>query len=243
MKPQIQRKIALALALAASAVLTGCGSNSGSAVPGVAVPAIAVGGVYSSVGGACVPITTPIGFTVSGMSAYTVDAQGDAEYTLGTIPGGQPAGSGSLYAGPPPSSVSSQTFTSQGVSGSFEIQVANTAGVTTYGTPYSGYTGTNLTGAGEITISPTLQSQIADYVQLYGVSTTTTTAPFPTYGGYSGSPYGGTGYNYSGSYNPASVCVSGIAIQGYLYAQDLGANAQIYLYLNNTQHGYILQFY
>ena len=37
--------------------------------------------------------------------------------------------------------------------------------------------------------------------------------------------------------------MSGLAAQGYLYGSVKGVSAQVYLYLNNTQHGYVLEFY
>ncbi|MDR3608403.1 MAG: hypothetical protein P4M08_13625 [Oligoflexia bacterium] len=231
-------KVAIALALATSAILTGCGSNSGGSVP--VVPGAVTPG--SVLGGGCVSPASPIVFSANAMA---IDNNGD--FIAGTIPsttsdayigyqnfagssyGSVSIGSGSTlpYQGSytaVDTNMPSQSAPVGEISGSMEISIGGV------GTNYGTYANTGTQASGIIAISPVLQQQIAYASQYLGQ-----TSNF----GY------GTGYNswfQNGMGYTGSVCISGISMLGHLYGAAGGGGfyAQVYLYLNNTSHGYEL---
>jgi hypothetical protein len=80
-------------------------------------------------------------------------------------------------------------------------------------------------------LSSAIQQQIAYYSQ----GTGSYTGYMPGYSSFYGSGYSNP---YGTSMN--QVCVSGIALQGYLYGSVPAYAGNAFLYLNNTQHGWVL---
>lgn len=208
--------IAFALAITCIPALGGCGkSNSGSGTIG-SYP----GAIGSGIGG-CVPINAPqIPFTANNIYFSSVNIR------AGMIPGsgavGQVIVGGAAVGGP---------YQRSGVDGVISMSITPTSSM--YPTTYpsiSAYptTGTNTgptiaSASGFVTISTITQQDI-----LYKFN-------------------GTSGYN---TYLPGVVpqtmatnypCVSGIAIDvGHYYNTIYGG--RVYLYLNNSQHGYALYF-
>ena len=251
MKHERNKRIAVVLAAALSALaLGGCGSSQSPApAPGIAGVA---GGQYGV--GSCVPITGAIPFTGTGIAMNWNTIAG------GTVPGSQAYGQ--MYVGG--AAVAGQYGRNDG-EGTISLSLSPTAGVA----PGYGQQGgtspipANMTGT--LQLSPvtiqTIQAMVASG-QIPVANTGTGYAPgygMPQYGqpnygvpGYMpqyGAPYGAVGA-------PGQVCVSGIAMMlNYStntdptdlgpYQQVLSGSfpgAGVYLYLNNSQHGYQLQF-
>lgn len=225
MKMYSSKRLAIALALFAAPFLTGCGSGSGSgALPpgyGGVVP-----GSTSAIG--CVGLTTPIGMQINGMS---VDYSGN--FVAGTLPlGGMSAGSVVMTGATNP--IGGQTYGSQGVSGTIQMQIGNAYGYNPYQQqyPYQQYPqqypqqyGVGGYATGMIQISQIMAQQIAMSVQsMPGIYPTQYPGQYP-YQQYPGMGYG-------------QPCISGIAMRGSIYPNVGGMRAEVYLYMNNTNHGY-----
>lgn len=232
MKNQSYKRIAAALAILLSGpLLTGCGSSEPDA-PVAAAPAPVTPGGFGP--GMCVPISSQIGF--SGTNVYF----DSANIYGGMVPGMQAIGQmtvGTGGAGGP--------LMRSGVDGTISMNVTNTqtAGVAP-GTPgmMPGMTmmGTG-TGSGMVSvtgfvqISPQTQQDIMYQAQIGRI------------------PVGGVGYAgmvpgampqpgvMPGMAAPTQLCVSGIAMNlGHYY--NTIHSGHVYLYMNNTQHGYKLYF-
>jgi hypothetical protein len=180
----------------------------------------------------CIPIGSQIGFTGTGIYVDYANIVG------GQIPYGQRIGSMGLAI------PTSGPYQASGVDGSLTMSLAPINGPAP--SIYPGYPQYSFCGgtqncnflpgqgpgsaniAGSITISPQTQQEINMY---FG-------------NGYNGFQ---NGFYYPGQIAPApapapsTVCVSGIAMDiGHWDNRVYGGN--IYLYLNNTQHGFILNF-
>lgn len=133
----------------------------------------------------------------------------------GAIPGYSTYGSLAVSSSPV-TSVGGTTYTS---ASGLQINVANT---------YAG-SATSVSGALQL-------SQAAQYNILM------TSQGYSSYPYYSGA-WGNTSDFYGTGYGNSSACVSGIALQLASYSSVNGVYGYAYLYLNNTQHGYVLQLY
>lgn len=234
MKPQIRknpnlRRTAAALLIGVTAALTGCG-KSGSGSSGVGT---LPGGQYPGGGpigggpignGACVPITTPIGFQGNNIYFDSANIMG------GLIPGirqqfgqmgvGVGGGSGPYYK--------------QTAEGTITMNIYN--GQNGYGNGYPGpfpgsQTPQGVSQSAQVTGTITLsQAVIADIMYRFG--------------GIQQPPYPNP---YPNPYPQQQVCVSGIAMglghyNTYLYGVGNPTTSGVFLYLNRTNHGYRLQF-
>ncbi|MCM2279589.1 MAG: hypothetical protein NDJ89_16060 [Oligoflexia bacterium] len=223
MKRSYRRKLAIALALATVPLLMGCGSNRDSGqvgnVPGAIVPGIGVPG-------ACIPITQQIPFAGTNIYFSGVNIRG------GQIPYSTPVGQMGV-GGPGGGGPLGRTA----VDGSISMNVTpvNQAVVAQpYPTTYPTYpTNNNLSNTANVTGILTISNIVQQDIQYQS-------------GSYSGA--NNNWYNYGGTpgvpqpYAPAAIpCVSGIAIDGAHYYNTI-YSTKVYLYLNNTQHGYIMYF-
>jgi hypothetical protein len=223
------KRFATALAiLSAAAVLTGCGKSNPNDVPPVGgfpggippgpngcVPLNAYGGAYGGQAGM-------IGFNA--MNIYW-----DGRNILaGQVPYKTASGQVMIGAGG-----TGGPYTRSGVDGVLSMQITQTP---TYGgyqpQPYSGTTGAttaNATGYVQIS-SAALQDLMNQYGGgMYG-------------GGYQPyNPYQPGGMPQPGMYQP-QTCVSGLAIEGQWAPSSGFYGTWVYVYLNNTQHGYRLYF-
>jgi hypothetical protein len=120
----------------------------------------------------------------------------------------------------PIASVGGQTYTS---TSGLAINVANS------------YAGAQTSVSGSLQLSQAAQYNIMMTTQGYSA--------YPYYGNASYTPWGSTSSFYGTGYTGSSVCVSGIALQLAPYTSVNGVYGYAYLYLNGTQHGYILQLY
>ncbi len=221
------KRIATALAMLGSIpLLTGCGGSNPTNTP--------VGGIGSGLGvGGCLSVATPLGFAVA--NGQLLNNKVLAGLIPPTYGGGQAYGTVTLNGSAP---TLGQGYQGSGSDGSISltIQPGSQPGV-----PNGGYTGGSygggalpngpFSGSGQLTISQIAQQDIAYKIQtgqipLSGVNPTQPGAfPQPTTPGATG------------------VCVSGIAVSLNipLYQQRLYLG-EVFLYLNNTQHGYVLYF-
>ena len=259
MKHERSQRIAVVLAAALSALaLGGCGSSPSNPAPGVpgTVGGVA-GGTYGV--GSCVPLTANIPFTGTGVSMNwnTIAA--------GNIPGSQAYGQ--MYVGG--TATSGQYGRISPEEGTLSLNITP-AGYPTGG--YGGYPNqgqpnnysgpANMTGSLQLTPA---KIQIIQSMVASGQIPVGNTGGYPSgYGqpGYGQPGYGQPGYGQPGYGQPGygvtngQICVSGIALmlnysnnsnqqlygpfQKVLSGSFPGAG--VYLYLNNTQHGYQLQF-
>lgn len=222
------KRIATALAMLGSIpLLTGCGGSD----PKTNTP---VGGIGNGLGvGGCLSVATPIGFAVA--NGQLLNNKVLAGLIPPTYGGGQAYGTVTLNGSAPALGSAYQGSSSDGTI-SLTIQPGSQMGA-----PTGGYTGGffgggalpngPFTGSGLLTINAIVQQDIASKVQtgqipISGVTPTQPGAfPQPTAPGATG------------------ICVSGIAVSLNvpLYQQRLYLG-EVFLYLNNTQHGYVLYF-
>jgi hypothetical protein len=255
MKTNKTNRVAIALALATSAILTGCGSNSSSA-PIVTPGVVGVNGIT----GGCIPVNQPIVFSATNIA---MDNQGD--FMMGSIP--PTASDAGYYAGQTFGSVGIGTGTglpTTGYSTYADTQVASSSspagevsgnmvvspgsalgtGYTSYYNAYSyGMNTSSNSMSGYISISSILQQQINYAAQAESGGYGYNNGYNNIFSGYNYG-YNNNYYNYGAGYSTA--CVSGLAIIGHLYPYQLaggGFYAQVYLYLNNLSHGYELFWY
>jgi hypothetical protein len=247
MSPKKSARFATALAIAAiGALMTGCGSSNNS--PGIPGNNPLYGPNGTPIAG-CVPVSSQIPFTANNMYFDW------ANIVAGAIPGSQSIGQvlvgGAATGGP---------YQRSGVDGTISMNIIPVGQTTT--TPYPGYpSGTfpspytmPTTGlqsqmanaSGFLQISPATQQDIMNQVAMnpsaYGVS-------YPYGTGYPNTGYPYTNYPYTqpgmipqpGYPQQTQVCVSAIAMNvGHYYNTIYGGN--VYIYLNGTQHGYVLYF-
>ncbi|OFZ21298.1 MAG: hypothetical protein A2X94_07555 [Bdellovibrionales bacterium GWB1_55_8] len=219
------KSVATALAIVGLTALTGCGKSStpvtGGPVGYIPPQQLLPGG---GIAGQCMPISAQIGFTGTGIYVDSASIRG------GAIPGTQTMGQMNVTtvgAGGP--------FQRSGVDGtiSMNVMLNNAAQPTVPGYPTGGYWPTPMTPTtanvtGFIAINPQTQQDI-----IYKFGGTTGYYPtYPTYPTYPGTlPVPTT--------PTQQVCVSGIAIDtGHKETQLF--NIRVFLYLNNSQHGYII---
>ena len=123
----------------------------------------------------------------------------DAEFTFGTIPGSSPIGTGSIVASHVtlPSSRPQAALHSRAASRPRGLWQSCDAGHQTLrpGALFHGYYnyGNSTSASGVLTISSILQEQIAMYVSMGGLNGGGGSM-FPTYYGYTGSPFSGNPY-------------------------------------------------
>lgn len=221
------RKLAYALAISVITLLTGCGSSGGGSTaalptcqyagqPGCVAPNYGNGGSTSPAG--CLNLSNPIFFTGTGQFIGDVLATGSIP-NYGTY--------GSLVIYPTQvGAVGGMTYTSPS---GLQINVAST--------------GTQATVSGALQLSQAAQYNI--------MMTTQGSYSYPSYSGGAGTTWGSPSsfYGYSSGYGSSpygttsSACVSGLALQLAPYTSVHGVYGYAYIYLNNTQHGYILQLY
>jgi hypothetical protein len=218
------RKLAFALAISVISLLSGCGSNGGSAaaptsnIIGYTTQCTASGCVqvpiYGNSGG-CVPLTYN---TISNIYfAGTGQLLGPYVLGAGTIPNYGSYGALSI-SNTPVSTGGGTTWTSPS---GLTINIAN-----------SNYNGATTSVSGSLQLSVAAVNNIL-YSTQYG--------SYTNYSGAWGSSFYGSGYG--SGYGNSSACVSGLALQLAPYSSVNGVYGYAYLYLNNTQHGYILQLY
>lgn len=242
MSPNKAKRIAAILVAGLSAMTLGGCKPASSSTPNN------VGGVGSGLAGAggCIPVNQPISFTGTGVYFDWNDIIG------GQIPGAQAVGQmyiGGNAAGGPytrnqpnwasirmsvtPAAQSNQYGYNQGYQQNLDNYTgpANITGVVQL-SQLALTDLTNMVASGQIPIQPT------------GV------APGYGYGnGYMPQPvYGQPGYGqpgYGQPINQGQICVSQIAVKlGHYHTTITGSfpGAGVYLYLNNSQHGYRLTF-
>jgi hypothetical protein len=226
MKNKKTNRFAIAVAIASIPILAGCGKSNNTPPPVVTTAPGAVIG-----GGACIPINAAQ-IPMTGTNIYF----DWANIRGGQIPGGMTFGQmlqGGITSGGP--------YQRSGVDGVISLNIIpNTATYPGgyYPGPYQGsYPGTTPSYQG-----PATTANLTGYVSISQVTQQDILATFGgTYGGtYGGiTPYPGT---MPQPYSPTNVpCVTGIAIDvGHYNNIIYGGN--VYLYLNNTQHGYALYF-
>ncbi|MEK6578891.1 MAG: hypothetical protein AABZ55_06665 [Bdellovibrionota bacterium] len=244
-------RIAIALAVATAVTISGCGTNNGAPLPG-GYGSPGMPGYPGYGGGGCLPVNMPIGFTASGVQMSSI------YWNAGMVPGYAPSGTVVIGGGAvtqPPVYGGVGQLQGAGISGSVTISV--NSGQYGQPQPYPGqpYPQTYPYGGGMTTMTGTVSiSQIEQQSIMYE-------AQSGAYGGYNpyGTGYPTTGYPttqpYPGTY-PGSVpmpgmpqsgmvCVSNIAIgNAHVYGSGLpNLAADVYLYMNNTQHGHVLHFY
>lgn len=223
------RRIAHALAIVSISFLAGCGSNNNNVAP-PAPPVAPVPGAVAP--GGCLPLTAQIPFTATNIqfdSFVIIGGQIPPPYgtgqAIGTIALGGAVTAGA-YQGTGPDGTLSMTITPLA-----PAVAPGTYPYPPYGT-FPGSTGALANGTGVVTIAAATQQDII----------------FQTTGMLGGNPYNPLPGVYPYPYAPgtapvtptaATTCVSGIAIQGghkdyYIYGTS------VFLYLNNTQHGYKL---
>jgi hypothetical protein len=237
-RTKIQRMVAV-IAVAGLPLLTGCGSSSPSNNGGVGgVP----GAQFPGVPGGCVPITAQIPFTATNIYFDWANIVG------GTIPqsgqsvgqivvGGSPTG-GQYQRSGVDGTISMNIMPSQQVAGSpYPTYPTGTYPIPgQYSTGYgAGYNSKLANAQGFVQISAQTQQDIMYRVQMGQIQ-------IPGYTGGYGYPSGGYGYPYpQPGTQQTQICVSQIAINvGHYYSTIYGGN--VYLYLNGTQHGYVLYF-
>ena len=231
MKFENKKRLALAVAIATSAFLTGCGaqpSNQIGNVPGA-----------QNVGG-CAPIGVgQIGFTASNIlvdSSYVKGGPIPYEGTIGQI---LMNAAGGLVNPTYPTGYGAVQMYGQQVSGTtiqMTLSPTNTGYNTGYTPTYPNYTSTtgtigNANGTGTLNLSPTTQSQLMS-VANQGL---TTTYPYQN-------PYQ-TPYQQPVP-TATTACVSQMAIKLHhtVYAPYTLYMGSVYLYVNNTQRGLAIDF-
>ncbi|MEK6704651.1 MAG: hypothetical protein AABZ06_02590 [Bdellovibrionota bacterium] len=233
-----KKRIAIAAAITSLIALTGCGKNSDTPPPVGSVPAPLPGSL------GCVPINAPIPFTATNIYFSGVSIVG------GQVPGSSQMGQiiigGGIEGGP---------YQRNGVDGTISMNVVPTNTTNTWNYPgtYPGgtYPGGSYPGGtypGSYPgLQPTVQAPSAanatGFVSIAPMTQQDIMWKFGN-GQFNGQP---------GYYNPlypsmpqpvapqTQACVSGIALNvGHYYNTIHSGN--VYLYLNNTQHGYVLYF-
>jgi hypothetical protein len=212
------KKLAIALAMSTISLLTGCGSSGSS--PAASIGSQQIGCAQWSGSVCTVPIYAGTGGCVPLSTPIYFAGSGQLlgnVLAAGVIPN---YGSfGSLSVSPSPiSSVGGTTYTS---TSGLSINVANA------------YSGSTTSVSGSLQLSQAAQ---------YNIALSAQNGIYPTYNNSTYTPWGNSSY-YGGGYTASSACVSGIALQLAPYTSVNGVYGYAYLYLNNTQHGYILQLY
>ncbi len=118
-----------------------------------------------------------------------------------------------------------------------------------YGPSYgTGYGTGNVQVSGSVVMSPTAVSDLMNQAYLssgYGTGYGTGYAPMP-YSPYpnTGYPYGGTPYGspYGTPYAAPQACISGIGLDLSIYPGQQRVYNDVYVFLNNTNHGIKLVF-
>jgi hypothetical protein len=201
-----------------------------------------VGGTSGSVGSlptaSCVPMTQQIPFTASNayvasrkIYAGTIPSTG----SVGTVMVGGAVGGGGTYQG-------------VGLDNSvISMNLTPTSGQTTTGSAYTGYTDwlayqSYATATGFLQIGTMLQQQAALLVQLGQIPITGLTSGAIGYTSTWTTP-SATMPGQTVSINPSQLCVSNLAftlnIHPYYNTLYIG---DVYVYLNNTQHGFTIEF-
>lgn len=220
------RKLAFALAMSAISLLTGCGSSGGgepvptSNIIGYTTQCTATGCVqvpiYGNTGG-CIPLT--LNSVANIYFAGTGQLVGYNVLGAGTIPNYGTFGALAVSASPV-STVGGTTWTS---TSGLSINIAN-----------ANYNGASTSVSGSLQLNPYAVNNI-----IYSSQSGT----YPTYYGAGYSPWTTNQTAFNGTAYGSSACVSGLALQLAPYTSVNGVYGYAYLYLNNTQHGYILQLY
>ncbi|HCM40558.1 MAG: hypothetical protein A2070_00430 [Bdellovibrionales bacterium GWC1_52_8] len=218
MKDVNKRRIAAIAAGAGLLALTGCGGQANNG---------GVGGIGGGLIGGCIPITAQIGFTGTNVYYDSSNIRG------GLIPGtnqaiGQISVTTAAAGGP---------YQRQGSDGTISMNVLPQGVVapqypynTGYYPPVNSYQpqgGASVTGF--IALSQLVQN---DIMMKFSNGMTNTGYAYP--------------YTQPGVVNPytpqiPNVCVSGVAMDvGHTYQTHMLYGGRFYLYMNNTQNGYIL---
>jgi len=220
--------------------LYGCGSSDPaktSAVGGIGSGS----GIYGS--GGCVPITSQIPFMAQGAQTQLWGSGQLAKVVAGTIP---QATAGTLGILTQPGTYGSVAIGSISASGgNYLLSRPEATMQLAVNSPYNsnsgGYTQSSststLTGFLQLTslgIQNIVYKIQSGAVQIPGV---TVTNPYQNTGyGYPNTGYPSTGYS---TVNPAQICVSNLAFSLNASGGALG-NGNLYLYLNNTSHGVVI---
>lgn len=246
MKRLLNRFVTSTLVIAAIPALTGCGSNNpDSAPPGNVVNPLPT----TPVAPLCVPITSPIAFTGTGISFDWANILG------GSIPAdpyagrNQPITAGTITIAAATTTPTGGPFQRSGVDGTISMNITQNTTVpvptpyptmpNTYpGYPYypGGYQANQFGAAPASATGFVAISQMAQQDIVYTMSGSSSgTTAFPGLNYY-------PGYNTLPTTTTGTIpCVSGMAIDvGHYYNTIYGG--YVYLYMNNTQHGYKLYF-
>lgn len=212
MKRASLKLFCVSAALMSILILSGCGKKSSTDSVAGAPGAGTPGYGIPGVPGGCVPINQQIPITGNGIYFDWANIFG------GQIPNRQPIGQVVVGGSP----VGGQ-FQRSGVDGMIALNIMpDNSGQSGFnGGQYGQGFQSTAAVTGMLQISPATQQDIMYKVQSGQI------------------PIGNGGFN--GGFNPGQICVSGIAFDlGHYYYTIYGGH--VYLYLNGTQHGYVLYF-
>jgi hypothetical protein len=254
MNRAISLRLATALALLVSAILiTGCGKKSDTTA-GIVAPVTGPTGTLT--GGGCMPLASSvIPFTGTNIYYSGISLVG------GLLPGvSQQVGQVVLGGG-----ATSGMFFRQGGDGQIVMSVVQSPSLyngnypsgypnniysgsipSNYPVSYGSWSGSSYlaTVTGSVTLSQAVIQDILNNAMMgsYGAIPGLTNQTVGTGTGYGyGNGYGYGGYNMNYQQMASLVCVSGVAFNGLVYGNTL-YGMYVYLYLNNTAHGYTLYF-
>ena len=223
------KRLASVLAALSIITLTGCGQSEPEPAP---VSSVANGLGGPGLGG-CIPITENIPFTITNGNYIP------RKIYAGAIMNGPAEGTvtiGGAFAGGP-------LHTQAGSEADINMAITAMSGSVGYPTDYTSGAyplyPTRINGSGVMRISPTMQQTINMLVQ---------TGQIPLYGTYNTMPY--NPYQPSVPYNPTmpqttqtgAVCVSSFGMYMNITTNNELYIGDVYLYFNNTQHGFKLMF-
>ena len=235
----LKRRALAALVVASLPLFTACGSSD----PAKTSPlGSGLNGLPGYGGGGCVPITSQIPFIAQGAQTQFWGNGQLAKIVAGTIPQ-TPSGTLGILSSPGTyGTVAIGTVSASG--GSYMLSRPEAAMQLAVTSPYASNTGYPQQSWGMSQTSSSVQAtgflQLTSYgvqnilskvqygqVQIPGLTATQNTNPY----------YGGTtGYT---TINPSQICVSGLAFSLNSSNGMLG-NGNIYLYLNGTAHGVVI---
>jgi hypothetical protein len=240
------KSVAIAMTIASfSVIATGCGSGAPIAVPAQFAAPIAVNPINAGLigTGACVPLTQPIGFQGTGLTADNQSVYGGYIPYASMSPdplvpsGGQYGRIVHSAGGVAGAMGGARTIMTQSgrPDGSIVMNVAEQGYLPTASWPM-GYA----TGNGVITISP---AKLSIIYGLFGLSYSNTSGMTGAYT-QTGFPSGISFMPPGGVAGQSAPCVSGVAVS-LSYASLVNNQidgGRVYLYLNGQAHGVYLQF-
>lgn len=264
MKHTYISQMVAAVTVSGALILTGCGqTNSAATTPGTAITTGTpfIGGTVLG-NGACQPITGQIGFAANNIYFDTHNIVGGLlPFTgqhVGTMGMGAPIGGAYKRQSADVGTAISMNITPVAQAQAYPYSGYPNTGVypnSINGVPSLGPLTQNVNATGLVTLSALTQQDIAAQVAaglipvgISGANSGTSYNPYSTNSPgylYPGFPnptslngiYGNASYGI----NPAQICVSAISIN-MGHADNYLMGGRVFLYLNNTNHGYVLPF-